>query len=122
MSSFSLQLWNASAIGNVSVVKSCILSGDNVNFCYKDGRTPLLAACLHNHPQVVSELMAIEDVDLVVTNIRGMTAMHLACQYGSVECVRILVRDWRMTEELLNIKNMEGRTDGGCLDWPDCLC
>ena len=110
MSSFSLQLWNASATGNVSLVKSCLLSRDNINFCYKDGLTPLLAACLKNHPQVVRELLAIQDVDIVVTNTRGMTAMHLACHYGSVECIRILGRDWRMTEELLNIKNMEGRT------------
>merc|ERR1719470_117964 len=39
-----------------------------------------------------------------------MTAMHLACHFGSVECISILGRDCRMTDELLNMKNMEGRT------------
>ena len=49
------------------------------------------------------ELMAVQDVDLVATNTRGMTAIHLACHFDSAEYITILGRDWRMTEELLYI-------------------
>ena len=92
------------------MVKSCLSAGDNINFRYQDGLTPLLAACLHNHPQVVRELLATDDVDMTATNLRGMTAMHLACQHGSVECIKILGLDRRMSSAQLNIKNKEGRT------------
>ena len=110
MSSLSIQLWKACEVGNVSLVKSCIEAGDNINFQYHDGMTPLLAACMNNQVEVVREILATESVVVAAVNNKGMTALHLACLHGWVECIRAVGMDRRMTPDKVNRKNEDGRT------------
>merc|ERR1719250_138519 len=67
--------------------------------------TPLLAACMNNQVEVVREILATDSVVVAAVNNKGMTALHLACLHGWVECIRAVGMDRRMNPDKVNRKN-----------------
>ena len=67
------------------------------------------------HTAIVMILLCRKDIDIAVTQKRivgssSNTALHIACEYGNYECLELLLKDKRMTEELINKKNDVGQT------------
>ncbi|XP_071115623.1 ankyrin-1-like [Haliotis cracherodii] len=77
--------------GEVEMVKY-ILSHDmediNSRGCKK--RTPVMAAALHGHKEVV-ELLVVEGADVSLVSERGANILHLASQGGDVEVVKYIL-------------------------------
>jgi len=72
------------------------------------GETALMFAI--NNLQVVTALLACENVDIAAADNSGWTALHWACYEGHSDCVRLLGRERRMTQQIINTKNMIGNT------------
>ena len=54
------------------------------------GWTPLYHACLRNRPDIVKELLNYNPKLNQQTN-SGNTAIHIACRYGYLDCVKLLL-------------------------------
>ena len=77
--------------------------------------TPLMIAIKGGHTDIVMILLCRKDIDIAVPQRRivgssSNTALHIACEYGNYECLELLLKDKRMTEELINKKNDVGQT------------
>ena len=77
--------------------------------------TPLMIAIKEGHTNIVMILLCREDIDIAARQKRSFgsfanTALHIACEYGNSECLKLLLKDKRMTEELINKKNDRGQT------------
>ena len=77
--------------------------------------TPLMIAIKKGHTDIVMILLCREDIDIAVPQKRSFesfanTALHIACEYGNSECLELLLKDKRMTGELINKKNDMGQT------------
>ena len=77
--------------------------------------TPLMIAIKEGHTDIVMILLCRKDIDIAVPQKRVVgsssnTALHIACEYGNYECLELLLKDKRMTEELINQKNHVGQT------------
>lgn len=66
------------------------------------GRTPVHIACMRDHYQCLGLLMGV-GAKLDVQDHGGDTPLHVCLQYGSVNCMRILVFDGRIVGD--NVKN-----------------
>ena len=62
------------------------------------GRTPLHVACLEDYYQCLALLLSA-GADLTLTDSNGDTAVHLCMEYGSVQCLRILLRDGKLIND-----------------------
>ena len=103
------RLLAACEAGDLTTVRSCLSASVDVNT--KDGyggSTPLHLALLYKHPQVVTELLYRQDIDLAVVDCDGYTALHLACAWDMSAIIPILGS--RMPVHVLNIKDNEGIT------------
>ena len=56
-----------------------------------DRSTPLHSAAQAGHKAVV-DLLVAQDVDVNAVDVRGFTALHVACRAGRLECVEQLMR------------------------------
>lgn len=61
------------------------------------GRTPLHVVCINDYYQCLGLLMSA-GADLTVADNNGDTALHLCMEYGSLQCLRLLLRN----DKLLN--------------------
>ena len=103
--------------GNVERVAASV-SSENVNcqhVYFYEYWTPLMIAVKEGHTEVVIILLSRNDVDIRITqksNFRSAanTVLHIACEYGNPECLELLLKDRRITEELINKKNYKGQT------------
>ena len=99
--------------GNIDRVAAYDSSEDvNNQHVYSYGFwTPLMIAIKEGHTEVVIILLARNDIDLGVPQKKDAnTALHIACEYGNPECLKLLLKDRRITEELINTKNYKGQT------------
>ena len=102
------RLLAACIAGDVTTVRSCLSAGADVNTRDDDDDTPLYLAIGCNHPQVVTELVSRQDIDLAVVDCDGYTALHLACAWDMSAIIPIL--GGRMAIHMLNIKDNIGDT------------
>merc|ERR1711971_441021 len=56
----------------------------------KNGLTPLHYACGINNHQVVSQFLKINNIDVNVRSIQGMTPLMVAISFNSVECMELM--------------------------------
>ena len=84
----------ASQHGHILVVRSLVRAGADVNQAMTDekyGDSPLIVACYYNRPLVADALLqAGARVGFVRKD--GAIALLMACQFGHIECVRVLIR------------------------------
>ncbi|EQC30165.1 hypothetical protein SDRG_12018 [Saprolegnia diclina VS20] len=82
----------ACAYGQVSVVAALLpyIKQGSINARDNDGNTPLHLAV--NHEAVVTQLLAVPEVDLKRTNKLGRTVLHVACASGQGSVVALLLR------------------------------
>ncbi|MBS0652701.1 MAG: ankyrin repeat domain-containing protein [Verrucomicrobia bacterium] len=57
---------------------------------YRDGTTPLQAACSHNHTRIM-EMLIEAGADVNVKERNGMTPLHRACQRNDENMIKFLV-------------------------------
>src|SRR6266705_210455 len=82
----------ASQEGHLEIVRCLIESCADVNAADNLGFTPLVIAAGHGHGSVVRELLrAGADANKRVRSNANGTALHLACSWGRVRVVKILV-------------------------------
>ncbi|CAG2227856.1 unnamed protein product [Mytilus edulis] len=83
--------------GHTDVVKLLIGVGLNVNETSNQGTTPLLDACWNGQYDTVKYLFDLNGqtlnsrVDTTITSEKGWSALHLACQNGHCEVVKLLI-------------------------------
>ena len=61
-----------------------------------DGITPLILASINNHTPVTKELLLFEQIDPNMSNRRGDTALHYACEKGHESVVKALIQHPRI--------------------------
>ena len=66
MSEHDRRLSDACSKGDVARVRSCLGRGADVNWRHGWGMTPLMQAVCNNFPQVVSELLIHQGLDITV--------------------------------------------------------
>ena len=111
MSDKNALLYNASFHGHLSKVQSCLAKGANVNKKNnRNGWTPLIAAAANNQTPVMRVLLKCQNLDIGATTKTGMTVLHMACYNGYSNCVRMLGKDRRMTQSIINAKDSDGKT------------
>lgn len=71
------------------------------------GWTPAHISCLHNYPKCLSLLISL-GCNLINTDDEGNTPLHIAMEYGSVDCMKLLLIEFQQDEML--IKNNSGWT------------
>ncbi|XP_046341387.2 ankyrin repeat-containing protein NPR4-like [Haliotis rufescens] len=93
--------------GRVQVVKY-VLSKDTVRINSRGWkkRTPVMAAALHGHKEVV-ELLVVEGADLSLVSERGENILHLARRGGHVEVVKYVLSQDKVG---INAQNNKGQT------------
>ncbi|CAB4256663.1 similar to Saccharomyces cerevisiae YMR068W AVO2 Component of a complex containing the Tor2p kinase and other proteins, which may have a role in regulation of cell growth [Maudiozyma barnettii] len=62
------------------------------------GRTPLHVVCLKDYYQCLALLMSA-GADLTVADSNGDTALHICMEYGSLQCLRILLKDGNLIND-----------------------
>ena len=62
------------------------------------GRTPAHVACIHDYHQCLSLLMSA-GANLTIPDDDGETPLHLCLEYGSVQCMRMLLRDAKLIDD-----------------------
>lgn len=66
------------------------------------GNTPLMIAALNNRPEIVNVLMNHPDIDVNLRNHDGMTALHIAAEYGHPVVLARLLSDERVDCRLVD--------------------
>jgi len=56
------------------------------------GETPLHRAAIRNEVDKMSEYLCVPGVDVNITDNAGWTPLHEACNHGSIECVKLLLK------------------------------
>ena len=62
-----------------------------MNWKDRDGWTPLQLACLCNRSDIVKELLKFNPKLNEQTDNYRETAAHIACRYGDLDCVKLLL-------------------------------
>ena len=101
-------LYMACSDGNVVMVELLLDAGANINAKFLKGSTsPLLAAAIFGHSEVVQYLLDI-GADPGARTSYGYTALHLGSMSGSLEVVRVSIKDLYLNIMVLNqIKSIE---------------
>jgi pectate lyase len=93
----------AAAMGGVSLVKSLIVEGCDVNNRGYRLRVPLHHATINNHKEVV-ELLIVKGADIGTGDSLGNTPLHYAAQKGHKEITELLIDKGAD----INAKNLAG--------------
>lgn len=87
-----LDIFEAAALGEKSVLKQFLVDKKSVASFSTDGFTPLHLAAFFNQPDIVKILMEHgADVNAVAENPSRVQALHSAAACGSIEIVKILL-------------------------------
>ena len=84
-------LHNASAFGNLTMVKLLLKAGAYTHLSAV-GRTPLHLACVNGHIEIVKELIKDHNTDPDIAPIKGETPLLHACLAGNVETAAVLLK------------------------------
>ena len=85
-------LWNACDRGDIRAARLAVQDGADVNERGGDyNKTPLLIAAVRGAADISEWLLQQPGIDIDCSDNHGRTAMHLACGYGSVEVLRVLL-------------------------------
>lgn len=79
----------------------------SINFAIFLPQTPLHLAVITNQPLVIRYLI-VAGVDISMPDRNGQTAIHLACQRSSIECLMELINGRQAIN--LELKNFNGLT------------
>jgi len=63
-----------------------------VNQCEEDGWSPLLVASSEGHPEIVSVLLDVPNIDVNLADSVGTTPLYAACHQNNLDVVKLLVR------------------------------
>ncbi|KAL8624152.1 hypothetical protein ACOMHN_020202 [Nucella lapillus] len=88
------------------VVRKLIEKNADVNICADNGTNPLIEACIHDHPEIVQQLL-YKGAKTGQTDIQGYTAMDWAILKGHVGC---LIRLTKHAETDVNVHSGDGKT------------
>ncbi|KAK2000749.1 ankyrin [Colletotrichum falcatum] len=80
-------LFHAACGGHVKVITKLVSLGAMLDVGDDHGRSPLHAAVMAGKSQAVKALLELNAAANNVTHALGLTALHLACLYGSTGCV-----------------------------------
>lgn len=97
---------NAATVNNISVLKTLLSNGANVNACDDFNWTPLHYACEKNNFESVKIILEQPGVLLNVQDQKGWTPLHRACIRGNYIIVDLLLKH---PEVDINIQNYSGR-------------
>merc|ERR1712086_1186380 len=64
-----------------------------------------------NHTDIVRLLLAHSDIQIDITYGLGYTALHAACDYNSVESVRLFLAHPACTKDIVNMVGMDGTAE-----------
>ena len=81
-------LYRASKNGHTLCVEKLLSSGADHRLQNANGHTPLAIACMKDHTGCLAALM---EAGASLVPCDGMTALHIACQNGSLSCVELLL-------------------------------
>ena len=84
------ELWQAANGNDVAGVRRCLTRGDEVDD--RGGQyntTALIYAATRKDPTALL-LLLHHGADMGACDDRGLTALHFAAEYGSVNCIRVL--------------------------------
>ena len=85
------QVYWAARDGHTAEVVRLLGEGANPNWQTDEtGWTALHVACIYNHHQVLP-VMITKHANINIKNRHKNTPLHIACWYGSFECVHLLV-------------------------------
>ena len=105
------ELCQACENGEDAKVEKILANGDvDVNGKDAQNFTALQHAMAYNHPRIVRKLLAITKTQLDMTDNGGWTALHWACHWNNVECIKLFTTDNRCTDQVLNMKNNAGES------------
>lgn len=93
-------------VGRECTTATAPVSGD-VNARCNSGISPLVAAAVKGHADIVQRLLTVPDVDPNFVGFRGRGALFGACRHGHPQVVRILLSDERVD---VNTADEEKRT------------
>jgi len=105
------KLWRASDAGLLSTVRSIMENHPSVDVNWKSAsyeHTALHDACMNGHAHVVAYLLTHPAINVNATDIWGGTPLTIAVQFGKVGCVRLLLKDSRVTN--INQAYFDGHT------------
>ena len=80
---------------NVRKVRRMISEGVDVNSVQEHGYTGLMVALLRNNTEVFRILLGCNNIKIDIKEIKdGWTALHIACDNNSIECVKLLLDNY----------------------------
>ena len=80
---------------NVRKVRRMISEGMDVNSLGKVGFTGLMVAMAMNNTEVSRILLGCNNIKIDIKEIKdGWTALHIACDNNSIECVKLLLDNY----------------------------
>ncbi|XP_067653123.1 fibronectin type 3 and ankyrin repeat domains protein 1-like [Haliotis asinina] len=86
-----LDLYDASRDGDLETVKRILAEGDvDINYTGDWSRTPVMAAAVNGHSDVVEFLMG-RGADVSLVDGYGRNVLHLACRGGDLETVKLIL-------------------------------
>ncbi len=86
----SIELINASNIGDIILVRNLILKGDDINYIGEGGSTPLIEASKNGHDKVI-QLLVASNVNAKATDVDGMNALMHAAYMKNTNAVKLLL-------------------------------
>ena len=79
--------------GDVAYIQNIITNGFDVNTPLNEfGNTILTEACADNKKEIVEFLLSQPEIDVNQPTKNSRSPLYIACYYGNVECVRLLLQ------------------------------